>query len=1155
MTGGLIQLITTGIQDSPITGNPEITFFKTVYKQHTQFSLCQSDRFIGNLEFDKEATKNIEKNGDLLYSQFFKLEIPYFEIIKTFTNTNQVNTDYNINQLSVTYMNDYCIVFITKTNNSWYIVPETLFSLSSFKNSLTNIESSLITPNLLPDYIKTSDLGSNVNYYQIQDNDISTIISLLRVNSNFWEQFWLDYTSSTDNINLLNTLFTLKSEYNSVYGLIKYRMFNLYYARNTQKKNIDNYYLTFSSSDKTETERYFEYVNSFDQTILSLDNFDIDTTYKYCLTNFLNFNDYRDNILPNNSLLFFLMLQMLYSTNNLIYTFWKKYEVTNGNQINSNININITNASNEWTENLNNFLITTFNTTIINNIIFREFIKVYSITEQQINNIFFQLTFNNVTSLYINLKTILSRFNDVPNYQLNFNNTYLATKYTNPSPDPSSDPNPITSSYNNDNFEYLQNIEINKYPTLLKTELDFTNEMNNLTPIDLQNVYGLIANDVVNLELALLNSDRSRGLISFLVLWRNTVMNRLYKNFLDIRHHVMNNNELLNYNTTRQLTLYHTINPSNLYFLSEFKNSFYEMFYKNSWIGNVSIDNNLLLKLKENIIHIEINNLSDSTFTPSNNNFNKLSISNTYTYVYYNNIEPTDNYNKNNLKQVIYDSVANNLYVKYDNFYDLNSSITLYINTSLGTSTLLNTDSSYQVSFTTCNYQNTFNGKQSNSLYLVFGGLSITAILDNYIITLDVKYNTYLPLVSFYKPSFDMINITSTKYYILTKFSDNNIDTFNIVQNTNTINIDSSLITNGLNKIKILTINYLNSSNIVIPINFNVRLITSSSNQINIKNHLYCISYYTINGESDVSNSQLIQVTIGNIVELYNLPISENNFVIGRRIYRTKSSSNTFYLLAQIDNTSTTFIDDITDEKLGIEYNINNVTKLATLPNVSTSIQKTLINLKQNNTNDTSYTMLDMNGKPIQLPVIYDNIYEIYIEVFDFEYPYELISNTSFDINYNGQVILNNIVYSPDYLYYLVNPNNFMDYCKLVSSNNYISYSTDPFTLSSSSEELGLDPGTYTYKISYYNTNTLIETLYSESVIITLTGIGTSTVLITNLSPIYDVKYNSWKIYRTKKNSTTFYYLTTLVKTIDNQFSDNIIDVNLTIQLICKCSV
>ena len=87
MPGGLIQLITTGVQDSPIIGNPEITFFKKVYKQHTQFSVCQNERFIGNLGFNKESSKVIEHNGDLLYNLYFKLEIPYFQIIKQNSNS------------------------------------------------------------------------------------------------------------------------------------------------------------------------------------------------------------------------------------------------------------------------------------------------------------------------------------------------------------------------------------------------------------------------------------------------------------------------------------------------------------------------------------------------------------------------------------------------------------------------------------------------------------------------------------------------------------------------------------------------------------------------------------------------------------------------------------------------------------------------------------------------------------------------------------------------------------------------------------------------------------------------------------------------------------------------------------------------------------
>ena len=45
MTGGLIQLVTTGIQDVPISSNPEITFFKTVYKKYTQFSINQQLKY------------------------------------------------------------------------------------------------------------------------------------------------------------------------------------------------------------------------------------------------------------------------------------------------------------------------------------------------------------------------------------------------------------------------------------------------------------------------------------------------------------------------------------------------------------------------------------------------------------------------------------------------------------------------------------------------------------------------------------------------------------------------------------------------------------------------------------------------------------------------------------------------------------------------------------------------------------------------------------------------------------------------------------------------------------------------------------------------------------------------------------------------------
>ena len=38
MGGGLMQLVAMGAQDVYLTGNPQITFFKVVYRRHTNFS-------------------------------------------------------------------------------------------------------------------------------------------------------------------------------------------------------------------------------------------------------------------------------------------------------------------------------------------------------------------------------------------------------------------------------------------------------------------------------------------------------------------------------------------------------------------------------------------------------------------------------------------------------------------------------------------------------------------------------------------------------------------------------------------------------------------------------------------------------------------------------------------------------------------------------------------------------------------------------------------------------------------------------------------------------------------------------------------------------------------------------------------------------------
>ena len=48
MGGGLIQLIAIGEQDQFLTGNPQITFFKSVYRHYTNFSMELIEQSITN---------------------------------------------------------------------------------------------------------------------------------------------------------------------------------------------------------------------------------------------------------------------------------------------------------------------------------------------------------------------------------------------------------------------------------------------------------------------------------------------------------------------------------------------------------------------------------------------------------------------------------------------------------------------------------------------------------------------------------------------------------------------------------------------------------------------------------------------------------------------------------------------------------------------------------------------------------------------------------------------------------------------------------------------------------------------------------------------------------------------------------------------------
>lgn len=115
MPGGLIQLVAFGAQNILLNGNPSVSFFKKVYKTHTNFSM-ESMRVI----FDKSYIQyndstvlisKIKRNADLVQNIYFSFEIPDIKkIVKRDGNAKIIGDDFRfVKNLGEAMIDNYFI--------------------------------------------------------------------------------------------------------------------------------------------------------------------------------------------------------------------------------------------------------------------------------------------------------------------------------------------------------------------------------------------------------------------------------------------------------------------------------------------------------------------------------------------------------------------------------------------------------------------------------------------------------------------------------------------------------------------------------------------------------------------------------------------------------------------------------------------------------------------------------------------------------------------------------------------------------------------------------------------------------------------------------------------------------------------------------------
>ncbi len=249
MTGGLLQIVTSGKQDIYLTINPEITFFKKVYRRHTNFSL-ELIEFTSEqpAEFNSNVSFIINK-GDAIHRCYLEVELPNLSfsdkyvtdqryISKKSTNFSNLNTEYNKWNDYYSNLKNYVDIEIQLYRNLYNLLQTINVSINTLKDEVVRFN---YKNKLTKDSYKNKVDESVLNMIDISSY-ISSINKLVTTTSLYDESI---YISSTEIIQQLEKMYKIMNEYLSFYNNKK----NKYLKQINEQKQSSNGQINFNYSE------------------------------------------------------------------------------------------------------------------------------------------------------------------------------------------------------------------------------------------------------------------------------------------------------------------------------------------------------------------------------------------------------------------------------------------------------------------------------------------------------------------------------------------------------------------------------------------------------------------------------------------------------------------------------------------------------------------------------------------------------------------------------------------------------------------------------------------------------------------------------------------------------------------------------------------
>jgi hypothetical protein len=223
MTGGLLQMVTSGKQDIYLTINPQITFFKKVFRRHTNFSLELKEIMPEQTpEYNNIISFKLD-HGDIVHRCYLEVELPKIEFSDKYITeskyfdkkkTNYQNLDILYNKWNNYYINlkGFVDIELQLYRNIKILLQTDNISINIIKDESYrfNLKNKTQKDNYKNKIEETVFNQINISGY------ISSINKLLTVQLTYDSNIYISKTEINDNLdNMYETMIKYLTEYNN----------------------------------------------------------------------------------------------------------------------------------------------------------------------------------------------------------------------------------------------------------------------------------------------------------------------------------------------------------------------------------------------------------------------------------------------------------------------------------------------------------------------------------------------------------------------------------------------------------------------------------------------------------------------------------------------------------------------------------------------------------------------------------------------------------------------------------------------------------------------------------------------------------------------------------------------------------------------------